>query len=256
MSVEGKTFLIVDDVANMREVIGAVVENAGGTFSEASSESTMLESLQKGDLPDVLLLDLNLPEGSGLRILKKIRAIPRTDKLKICFVSGDRSESTVRCAISMGAYDYIVKPIDPLTLARKLATFFSANDENEKSFHRAQVQIAASFPHDTSLPKATIVAVSEIDLIMRSSVEMKADDALLVRVPSFAAEIQHPDVFHLRVISSRKLPNYWEVRCAWIGLHESISTRIRRFVMSAKSLRDADAPAFDEVKAKKGASKR
>jgi len=258
MSMQGKSFMIVDDVPQIRDLIGAVIDKGGGSYSEADSEATMIKQLTDGQVPDAILLDINLPEGSSLKSVSKIRALPNTSRVKICFISGEREKSMVTTAIVAGAIDYIMKPLDPATLERKLGSLFSASDDTEKLFHQLPVSLWANFPGQMTMSRGVVVAVSEFDMTIRLDGEVKGGSVLCADIPTYAKEIGYQGAFHLRVIACRKQGAQWMTRCALIGIPEATAMRMRKVLMSGRPLADADVPPPDDGKRKKagGATKR
>ena len=66
--------------------------------------------------PDVILLDLRLPDQSGLDVFRQIRAIDA--RIPVVFVTGAKTADAAIDAMKEGAYDYLFKPLDPLRLRR------------------------------------------------------------------------------------------------------------------------------------------
>jgi DNA-binding response OmpR family regulator len=66
--------------------------------------------LARAHSPDLVLLDLNLPEGSGLEVLRTLRSGPTTAQIPVVIVSADASTRQVRRMLDEGATRYITKP--------------------------------------------------------------------------------------------------------------------------------------------------
>jgi two-component system chemotaxis response regulator CheY len=115
-----KTILIVDDSATMRRMIMASLRDLNNArFLEAANGLEAIERLALGP-PDLIVLDLNMPDMHGLEVLKFVRKHPAYGKLPIIVLTtrGDeasRTEST-RC----GASAYLCKPFDPAVLAQQV----------------------------------------------------------------------------------------------------------------------------------------
>ena len=102
------TILIVDDEAQSRRLLGGTLERAGYRTIEAGSGRQALELLD-GAQPDVVLLDLGLPDRDGLELIPAIR---KQSKALILVVSArDATEQKVT-ALDLGAADYVTKPFD------------------------------------------------------------------------------------------------------------------------------------------------
>ena len=87
-------------------------------LSVAKSAAEALAFLQReGDhaavaVPDLILLDLNLPDESGMELLKKIKADPRLNPIPVIVLTGSLSEMDIVKSYNLQAHSYIVKPVD------------------------------------------------------------------------------------------------------------------------------------------------
>lgn len=101
--------LVVDDDRAVRLQLKHSLEQIDYFVEEAEEGQTVVDTLKQFE-PDVILLDISLPNCSGLDVFQWIRAVDR--KTPIIFVTAESDSSIAIQAIQMGAYDYIVKPID------------------------------------------------------------------------------------------------------------------------------------------------
>lgn len=115
--------LVVDDDPVAAETHAAYLSRVNG-FERAGSARTLAEAILhlRAD-PDIqlVLLDLTLPDGSGLSLVRKLRAAGIG--IDILVISADRELSTVREAVVLGAVGYLVKPFAFASFAEKLARF-------------------------------------------------------------------------------------------------------------------------------------
>src|SRR5204863_5576638 len=85
----------------------------------ANSGARALRALQSGPLPDVVLLDVMMPEMDGYEVLRRMRDDPRTREVPVIFVTAMSCAEDEQRGFALGAVDYITKPISPPTaLAR------------------------------------------------------------------------------------------------------------------------------------------
>ena len=106
-----RRILIVDDSDVTLEVVSAQVEELGFKSATASSGEEALQLLER-DLFDLVLLDLVMPGLGGLRTLERIRENFSATSLPVFIVTASDGFDEVREAISAGANDFLVKPLD------------------------------------------------------------------------------------------------------------------------------------------------
>lgn len=110
--------LVVDDNADNRDVLAARLLEADYRVLKAESGPRALEMVEQNN-PDLLLLDLMMPEMSGIEVLRTLRMKHSANALPIIMVSANHESSHVVEALQCGANDYVTKPVDfPIALAR------------------------------------------------------------------------------------------------------------------------------------------
>lgn len=101
--------LMVDDEADIRFVAKMMLGPSGHELAEAGSIAEAFEQLERS-VPDVILLDIRLPDGDGVDALKRFRADERFADIPVVMLSAHSSPETVAEAMSQGSRDYVVKP--------------------------------------------------------------------------------------------------------------------------------------------------
>ena len=101
--------LIVDDDSAIRELLREFLAEEGLATSEAASAAEARQALETSD-PDVILLDMWLPDGDGLDVLDSLRGRP---EIPVIVITADSSSSRTIRAMLAGAFDYLVKPLEP-----------------------------------------------------------------------------------------------------------------------------------------------
>jgi len=104
-----RTCLIVDDSALVRQLMTMAVTNVGLSVQEAEDGVIAFANCAIS-IPDVIFLDLNMPNMDGMEFLKKIRAYNGGDHPKIIMCSVESDSAVIDMAHAAGADDYIVKP--------------------------------------------------------------------------------------------------------------------------------------------------
>lgn len=114
-----KNCLIVDDSRVIRKVSRHIVEGLGLDVSEAADGSEALGKCAEA-MPDVILLDWNMPVMDGIEFLTTLRSQPDGGKPKVVFCTTENDVAHIRQAIDAGADEYVMKPFDHDTLQIKL----------------------------------------------------------------------------------------------------------------------------------------
>lgn len=109
MNTAKKKVLIVDDDKNLRSVVRDVLSDEGFSVAEAPDGVSALKIFKK-DLPDAVLLDLNMPHMGGLETLQELKKI--NSHVPVIILTAYSDIPTVVEAVKRGAYDFTVKPPD------------------------------------------------------------------------------------------------------------------------------------------------
>lgn len=119
--------LIVDDVSTNRIVFKVKLTAAGyQTMMAADGESCLRLAL--AETPDIILLDLFLPDRSGIEVLKALRAHPKTRRIPVVMFSSEADAALRLSALAAGAEDFMARPIDDQTLLARLRGILRARE--------------------------------------------------------------------------------------------------------------------------------
>jgi two-component system chemotaxis response regulator CheY len=113
--------LVVDDSRAMRTILSRILRKAGvEEIREAADGSEAIARLEDGELPDVVLVDWNMPVMNGLELVKAVRRRPEWRRITIMMVTTENEQSQVVRALAAGAHEYLIKPFDEASLIDKL----------------------------------------------------------------------------------------------------------------------------------------
>jgi DNA-binding response OmpR family regulator len=112
---------IVDDDEEMNRAIGLMLKMLDCDVTSFHTARSTAKMLLTGKSPQLLILDINMPEVSGLDLLEFLRRRPEWKELPIIMLSSESADSTVDQALKMGADAYIVKPVTIQELERAMA---------------------------------------------------------------------------------------------------------------------------------------
>lgn len=131
--------LVVDDAPDIRLLADLVLSMAGFAVTAAASGSDALQLLAHGDLPDIVLLDVQMPEVDGWETLSRLRHDPRTVDLPVvlCTVKG-LPEDTLK-GWSLGCDGYLGKPFDIGALVDELREVLRRDAEQRQAVRQAKI---------------------------------------------------------------------------------------------------------------------
>ncbi len=118
--VNVRTCLIVDDSRIIRKVSRRIVEGLGFEVDEAADGAEAL-AYCAAMMPELVLLDWNMPVMDGITFLRRLRAQPGGDRPKVLFCTIETAVDRIQEALEAGADDYVMKPFDGEILTSKLA---------------------------------------------------------------------------------------------------------------------------------------
>ncbi|MDD5627728.1 MAG: response regulator transcription factor [Elusimicrobia bacterium] len=114
-----KKILIIDDEDMLRETVILALGHAGFAAEGLADSTRAFDAIKKGR-PDLVLLDLYMPEVSGFELCRRLKADPETKAIPVVMFTGSNETVDVISGISAGAFEYITKPIDGEALIAKI----------------------------------------------------------------------------------------------------------------------------------------
>jgi DNA-binding response OmpR family regulator len=123
-----RRILVADDDEPLRRMLGQCLEDEGYQVHLAANGKLALEAMSSF-LPDLIVLDVTMPELDGIEVARRVRDVGDTP---ILMISGLAHELDRRAGLSAGATDYMIKPMrlrDLLTRVEQLLPATEANDE-------------------------------------------------------------------------------------------------------------------------------
>ena len=118
--MDARTCLIVDDSRIIRKVARRIVEGLGFEVDEAADGAEAL-AYCASVMPDIVLLDWNMPVMDGLTFLRRLREQPGGDVPKVLFCTIETAPERIAEGLAAGADDYVMKPFDSEILHSKFS---------------------------------------------------------------------------------------------------------------------------------------
>jgi DNA-binding response OmpR family regulator len=180
-----KKVLIVEDEQDILQLVKLFLEKAGFRVATAM---TGLEGLRrvKDEKPDLVVLDLMLPEMDGLEVCKRLRAAPESAMLPIIMLTAKAEESDTIVGLELGADDYVTKPFSPKALVARVKALLrrlQRTPTNGTNFYRYGSLTMDLARHEVSLGKQEVTLTAKefglLEHLLRHPGRVLTRDALL-----------------------------------------------------------------------------
>lgn len=159
-----QTVLIVDDMEANRKMIDTFLTPLGFTTVEASNGVVALEVVGEKK-PDLILLDLNMPELDGFEVCRRLKADPETKMIPIVVITGYSDSDNHLKALEVGADDFLAKPFNLQFLKARLQSLlemkrlYDMNVEYQKNLKKNNIELLQEL---ISTQDITIVALAKL----------------------------------------------------------------------------------------------
>ncbi len=124
--------LVVEDEADLREVLSYNLTRDGYRVVTAENGADGLRKARK-EVPDLVLLDLMLPDLDGVEVCRRLKKDPLTATLPIIMVTAKSEEADVVLGLGVGADDYVPKPFSPRTLLARVKAVLRRGPQREEA---------------------------------------------------------------------------------------------------------------------------
>lgn len=175
--------MVVDDSAIMRRMIKKTLEPEGYAIIEAENGAQALERALSDDRPDLITLDIEMPQMDGITMCRNIRKVIHLDELPIIFLTSTTDQQQLLKVFQAGATDYLIKPFIQEELLARLRVHLERSllirqlrrtieDLNHAERERAEnqrlqgvVEMAGAVCHELNQPIQTISGFAELMLM-------------------------------------------------------------------------------------------
>jgi two-component system, sensor histidine kinase and response regulator len=155
------TILVVDDTEDNLDLLEFALKRKPIKMLRATSGKACL-ALAKENKPDLILLDIQMPEMDGFETLKRLRASPDTAKIPVIFLTAQKKDpDSIATGLALGADQYLTKPIDTEELLVRTKMLISLK-RAEAELERMRADFMAMLVHDLRSPLIGIKNVLEL----------------------------------------------------------------------------------------------
>ena len=117
-------FLVVDDFSTMRRIVRNLLKELGFTNVDEAEDGVVAMQKLRGGGFDFVISDCNMPNMTGIELLRNVRADPALKNLPLLMITAEAKKENIIEAAQAGANGYIVKPFTAVTLDEKLSKIF------------------------------------------------------------------------------------------------------------------------------------
>ncbi|MBI4661735.1 MAG: hybrid sensor histidine kinase/response regulator [Verrucomicrobia bacterium] len=166
---EDSVILVVDDVPNNIQVVGSILRGSGYQVVPATSGEQALR-FSKNPAPDLVLLDLMMPEMDGFEVCRRLKSDPETSAIPIIFLTAAVETERVVKGLEMGAVDYVTKPFNPPELLARVRTHLELKHSREilertaerlRELNSEKSEFLGIAAHDLKNPICSFIGLAE-----------------------------------------------------------------------------------------------
>jgi len=181
--------MIVDDESYNVLVVRKFLQHAGYENFVTTTESPQAIDLMKRDLPDVVLLDIMMPEVSGIDILRVMKITPELSTIPVIILTASPDPALKTQALELGATDFLAKPVDPSELVLRVKNVLAAKS-NFDMLARYSVDLERQVQERT---RALEASRRHIIFCLARASEFRDNDTghHVIRVGKYAGAIAH-----------------------------------------------------------------
>lgn len=232
-----KKILIVEDNHIQRLLIKKHVESWNYEILEAANGQEALDIITTDNSIGIILLDIMMPQMSGIEFLKLSRYIRSEKKIKVCMTTALRSEKDVRECLKHAADDYIMKPIDFTILKDKIHLFidnrYNAGIVSIKNYFHAK---AIRDGHEVNI---MVTHLSKLDIHFESPMDLKVGETIKIKAGQINDIIGEREDIRLRIYNSLyDGVAFFQIYAVFVGLRDSELQSLNSFAKLGKGLFD------------------
>ena len=134
-----QTILVVDDTSENIDVLSAVLRPEYKVKVALTGERAL--KIMAGDsMPDMVLLDIMMPEMDGYEVCRLLKSNPLTSSIPVIFITAKSQDEDEKKGLELGAEDYITKPINPAIVLARVRTHLALYDQNRALEHKVEAR--------------------------------------------------------------------------------------------------------------------
>ncbi len=165
-----QTILIVDDTPENIDVLRGLIKREY-KIKVALNGGDALKIVESGNLPDIILLDIMMPEIDGYEVCRRLKENDKTKDIPVIFITAKGEDEDEKLGLDIGAVDYITKPFNPAIVLARVKTHLSLafaikklEEQNKELIEAAKLRedVERIMRHDLKTPLNGIIGMTQL----------------------------------------------------------------------------------------------
>ncbi len=255
------SILVVDDEPDNFDVIEALLTDRDYALHYASNGQAAIASLDKFD-PDVILLDVMMPEMDGFEVCQRIKAMPQWQAVPIIMVTALASKEDLSRCLSNGADDFVSKPVSSVELRARVQSMLRIKKQHdriqslsklqrnnihslENNLNELRLDLASGFPNELNLLVKNIsdnISLTQQNIEGMSLLEMHNALESIDRSALKLDKLHQSFLFYLQLNLTIREPKTRRICAPKISIQRIASFQARQFNPAPKLVFDLEDP--------------
>jgi two-component system, sensor histidine kinase and response regulator len=255
------SILVVDDEPDNFDVIEALLTDRDYALHYASHGQEAIASLDKFD-PDVILLDVMMPDMDGFEVCQRIKAMPQWQAVPIIMVTALASKEDLSRCLSAGADDFVSKPVNSVELRARVQSMLRIKKQHdriqslsklqrnnihslENNLNELRLDLAAGFPNELNLAVKNIsdnISLTQQNIARMSLLEMHNALESIDRSALKLDKLHQSFLFYLQLTLATREPKNRRICAPKISIQRIASFQARQFKPVPKLVFDLEDP--------------
>jgi two-component system, sensor histidine kinase and response regulator len=255
------SILVVDDEPDNFDVIEALLTDRDYTLHYASRGQEAIAALDKFD-PDVILLDVMMPDMDGFEVCQRIKAMPQWQAVPIIMVTALASTEDLSRCLSAGADDFVAKPVNSVELRARVQSMLRIKKQHdriqslsklqrnnihslENNLNELRLDLAAGFPNELNLAVKNIsdnISLTQQNIARMSLLEMHNALESIDRSALKLDKLHQSFLFYLQLTLAIREPKNRRICAPKISIQRIANFQARQFKPAPKLVFDLEDP--------------
>jgi two-component system, sensor histidine kinase and response regulator len=255
------SILVVDDEPDNFDVIEALLTDRDYTLHYASHGQEAIASLDKFD-PDVILLDVMMPELDGFEVCQRIKAMPQWQAVPIIMVTALAGKEDLSRCLSAGADDFVAKPVNSVELRARVQSMLRIKKQHdriqslsklqrnnihslENNLNELRLDLASGFPNELNLALKNIsdnISLTQQNIAKMSLLEAHNALESIDRSALKLDKLHQSFLFYLQLTLAIRDPKNRRICAPRISIQRIASFKARQLKPAPKLVFDLEDP--------------